>query len=55
MRHGVKIVLAVVGGLIAALVLLLAGLTLLAFGHLSIRTPVAQRAEFDCASCGTYP
>jgi len=55
MRRGVKIVLAVVGGLIAALVLLLAGLTLLGFGHLSIRTPVAQRAEFDCASCGTYP
>lgn len=54
MKRVVKVFVTVIGGLVAALVLLLAGLTLLGFGHLSIRTPVDQRAEFDCGSCGTY-
>jgi aryl-phospho-beta-D-glucosidase BglC (GH1 family) len=47
--------LAGMGGLVAALVLLLAALSLLGAGHLSIRMPVEQRAEFDCVECATYP
>jgi hypothetical protein len=41
MKRVVKTILAVVGGLVAGIVLILAGLTLPGFGHLSIRTPVA--------------
>jgi aryl-phospho-beta-D-glucosidase BglC (GH1 family) len=55
MKRVGKIFLAVMGGLVAVLMLLLGGLTLLGHGHLSIRTPVDQRAEFDCGSCATYP
>jgi hypothetical protein len=55
MKRGVRIALAVVGGVVAVLVLLFAGLTLLGAGHLSIRTPVSQLDEFDCAGCPAYP
>lgn len=50
-----KRTLAVLGGLVATLALLLAGLTLFGQGHLSIRMPIDQRAEFDCTACEGYP
>jgi endoglucanase len=55
MKRVVKPVLVVTGGLVAVLALLLIGLTFLGFGHLTIRTPVVQRTEFDCTSCSSYP
>ena len=55
MKRVVKAVLVVTGSLVAVLALLVIGLTLLGFGHLTIRTPVTQRTEFDCTSCSSYP
>ena len=55
MKRVVKAVLVVTGSLVAVLALLVIGLTLLGFGHLTIRTPVVQRTEFDCTSCSSYP
>ena len=55
MKRVVKAILVVAGALVAGLALLLVGLTFLGFGHLSIRTPVDQRTEFDCSSCSSYP
>ena len=55
MTRVVGVVLAVMGGLVAVIALLLVALTLLGFGHITIRTPVAQRTEFDCTSCSSYP
>jgi hypothetical protein len=55
LKRVVGIVLGVIGGLAALLAILVVGLTLLGFGHITIRPPVAQRTQFDCTSCGTYP
>jgi endoglucanase len=51
----VKRALAIVGALAAGLALVIAGLLVTGNGHFTFRPPVAQRAEFDCGACATYP